>query len=492
METHTHNWLERTELLLGSEKLELLRNAHVLVVGLGGVGAYAAEMIARAGVGRMTVADADTVNATNINRQLVALHSTVGRPKAEVLAERLRDINPGIGLTVVDKYIKDEETYILLDAARYDYVVDAIDTLSPKLALIAASLERGLPLVSSMGAGAKTDPTKLEIADISKTHHCPLAHMLRKRLHKIGIRRGFRAVFSPEPMREGAMILCEGAEQEIERRDVSYIRAVRNRGCCFRGDQFNRRTGGLKKPTLFKGNGPNPHPKTESRAAERNSKKHKGYATGYHFWTNTRSATPTSGPSALGSYTGYPDHGPRRVADRCRETDVVITNKVVFRRPSPPAAPRLRLICVAATGMNHIDLKAAAELGIAVKNAVVSTHAVTEPPSARPSACDRRSGRPLRQDRIRRIAPAIPLRAHHTPTRLEMGHRRAGQHRHHSVARRRGAGMPHRLYLDLPGVALEPYPEKPLTTNCSDGPDVVSVHAHERPHAQSDRRANWR
>ena len=132
METHTHNWLERTELLLGSEKLELLRNAHVLVVGRGGVGAYAAEMIARAGVGRMTVADADTVNATNINRQLVALHSTVGRPKAEVLAERLRDINPGIGLTVVDKYIKDEETYILLDAARYDYVVDAIDTLSPK------------------------------------------------------------------------------------------------------------------------------------------------------------------------------------------------------------------------------------------------------------------------------------------------------------------------------------------------------------------------
>ena len=103
METHTHNWLERTELLLGSEKLELLRNAHVLVVGLGGVGAYAAEMIARAGVGRMTVADADTVNATNINRQLVALHSTVGRPKAEVLAERLRDINPGIGSAECDR-----------------------------------------------------------------------------------------------------------------------------------------------------------------------------------------------------------------------------------------------------------------------------------------------------------------------------------------------------------------------------------------------------
>ena len=150
------NWLERTELLLGKEKLSQIRDAHVLVVGLGGVGAYAAEMIARAGVGRMTVADADTVNPTNINRQLVALHSTVGRQKAEVLAERLRDINPAIGLTVVNRYIKDEETYTLLDAARYDYVVDAIDTLSPKLALIAASLERGYPLVSSMGAGAKT------------------------------------------------------------------------------------------------------------------------------------------------------------------------------------------------------------------------------------------------------------------------------------------------------------------------------------------------
>ena len=231
METHTHNWLERTELLLGSEKLELLRNAHVLVVGLGGVGAYAAEMIARAGVGRMTVADADTVNATNINRQLVALHSTVGRPKAEVLAERLRDINPGIGLTVVAKYIRDEETYTLLDAARYDYVVDAIDTLSPKLALIAASLERGLPLVSSMGAGAKTDPTRLEIADISKTHHCPLAHMLRKRLHKIGIRKGFRAVFSPEPMREGAMILCEEQNKKSNVGTISYIPALFGIGC---------------------------------------------------------------------------------------------------------------------------------------------------------------------------------------------------------------------------------------------------------------------
>lgn len=225
------NWLERTALLLGEEKLELLRNAHVLVVGLGGVGAYAAEMIARAGVGRMTVADADRIAPSNINRQLVALHSTVGRDKADVLAERLRDINPQIDLRVVCKYIKDEATDELLDAARYDYVVDAIDTLSPKLALIKGALDRGLPLVSSMGAGAKTDPTRMEIADISKTHHCPLAHMLRKRLHKIGIRRGFRAVFSPEPIREGAMLLCEEQNKKSNVGTISYIPALFGIGC---------------------------------------------------------------------------------------------------------------------------------------------------------------------------------------------------------------------------------------------------------------------
>jgi len=226
-----NNWLERTALLLGEEKLGMLRRAHVLVVGLGGVGAYAAEMIARAGVGRMTVADADTVSVSNINRQLVALRSTVGRPKAEVLAERLRDINPELELTVLNRFIRDEETYALLDAARYDYVVDAIDTLSPKLALILAALERGLPLVSSMGAGAKTDPTKLEIADISKTHHCPLAHMLRKRLHKAGVRRGFQAVFSPEPAREGAMILCEEQNKKSNVGTISYLPALFGIGC---------------------------------------------------------------------------------------------------------------------------------------------------------------------------------------------------------------------------------------------------------------------
>jgi tRNA A37 threonylcarbamoyladenosine dehydratase len=226
-----NNWLERTALLLGDEKLQQLRNANVLVVGLGGVGAYAAEMIARAGVGRMTIADADTVSVTNINRQLIALHSTIGREKSDLMAERLRDINPDIELNVVNRFTKDDETDALLDSDKFDFIVDAIDTLSPKLALIKGALDRNIPLVSSMGAGAKTDPTKMEITDIAKTHHCPLAHMLRKRLHKIGIRSGFTAVFSPEPVREGAMILCEEQNKKSNTGTISYIPALFGIGC---------------------------------------------------------------------------------------------------------------------------------------------------------------------------------------------------------------------------------------------------------------------
>ena len=225
------NWLERTELLLGEEKLEVLKNANVLVVGVGGVGAYAAEMIVRSGVGRMTIADADKASETNINRQLVALHSTIGREKCDILADRLKDINPELQLTVVNRFIKDDETDALLDSDKFDYVVDAIDTLSPKLALIKGALDRGIRIVSSMGAGAKTDPTLMEIKDIAKTHHCPLAHMLRKRLHKIGIKRGFWAVFSPEPVREGAMILCEEQNKKSNVGTISYIPALFGIGC---------------------------------------------------------------------------------------------------------------------------------------------------------------------------------------------------------------------------------------------------------------------
>ena len=227
----TPQWSERTELLLGKEKLERLNSAHVLVVGLGGVGAYAAEMICRAGVGRMTVADSDTVSESNINRQLIALHSTVGKSKAALVADRLRDINPEIELTVVEEYIRDEMTYRLLDAAKYDYIVDAIDTLSPKAALIKGALDRGIPIVSAMGSGAKTDPTRMEIADISKTHHCPLAHTLRKRLHKMGVRSGFQTVFSAEPVREGAVIISETTNKKSNAGTISYMPAVFGCGC---------------------------------------------------------------------------------------------------------------------------------------------------------------------------------------------------------------------------------------------------------------------
>ncbi|MCC8035109.1 MAG: tRNA threonylcarbamoyladenosine dehydratase [Rikenellaceae bacterium] len=231
MEPNIPPWQERTHLLLGDEKLERLRNSNVLIVGLGGVGAYAAEMVCRAGIGRMTIVDADIVNHSNINRQLVALHSTIGEEKARILEKRLRDINPDIGLEVKTLFMKDELTAEILDSTRFDYVIDAIDTLAPKVNLIKETLDRAIPLVSSMGAGAKTDPTLMEIKDISKTHHCPLAHMLRKRLHKMGIRKGFTAIFSPEPVREGAMVLCEETNKKSNVGTISYMPAVFGCGC---------------------------------------------------------------------------------------------------------------------------------------------------------------------------------------------------------------------------------------------------------------------
>ena len=224
-------WLERSELLLGTQGINRLKQANILIVGVGGVGAYATEMLVRAGVGRVTIADSDCVSLSNINRQLIALRSTLGRPKTEVLAERLKDINPELQIRIIPEYIKDEKTDEILNSEAYDYVVDAIDTLSPKLALIKGCLDRKIPIISSMGAGAKLDPTKMEICDISKTHHCPLAHMLRKRLHKMGIRRGFKAVFSAEPPIEGAMILCEEQNKKSNVGTISYLPALFGIGC---------------------------------------------------------------------------------------------------------------------------------------------------------------------------------------------------------------------------------------------------------------------
>ncbi len=207
-------WLTRTELLLGPEKLQKLKESNVLVVGLGGVGAYAAEMICRAGVGKMTIVDGDIVNPSNRNRQLPALLSNEGKAKASVMEERLKDINPEIDLTAVPEYIKDERMVEILDSG-FDYVVDAIDTLSPKVFLIYHSLQKKIPVVSSMGAGGKYDVTRIQIADISDTTDCNLARILRKRLHKLGVRDGFTSVFSSEVVDKSRIKIVSGEQNKI-------------------------------------------------------------------------------------------------------------------------------------------------------------------------------------------------------------------------------------------------------------------------------------
>ena len=223
----SYNWNTRTELLLGKERVRKLRESHVLVVGLGGVGAYAAEQICRAGVGQMTVVDADTVNESNLNRQLPALHSTLGKPKAEVMAERLKDINPELKLTVINEFLRDERTEEVLDMAKYDFVVDAIDSVSPKVFLLYHAFQRHIPMVSSMGAGAKWDPTQVCVADISKTINCALAKVVRKRLRSMGIDKGIPAVFSKEIANPDAVIEVDNEQcKRTTTGTVSYMPAV--------------------------------------------------------------------------------------------------------------------------------------------------------------------------------------------------------------------------------------------------------------------------
>lgn len=220
-------WQQRTELLLGKDKTERLRRAHVLVVGLGGVGAYAAEMLCRAGVGQLTLVDADMVQPSNINRQLPALHSTLGQAKAEVLAARFRDINPDIQLKVLPVYLKDEAIPALLDSARFDFIVDAIDTVAPKCYLIYHALQRGLKIVSSMGAGAKKDITQIRFADLWETYHCGLSKAVRKRLQKMGMKRKLPVVFSTEQADPEAVMLVDGEQNKKSTAGtVSYMPAV--------------------------------------------------------------------------------------------------------------------------------------------------------------------------------------------------------------------------------------------------------------------------
>ena len=246
-------WQERTALLLGEEALLRLREAVVVVAGLGGVGAYAAEMVARAGVGRMVLIDSDRVGESNKNRQLLALDSTLGRLKTEVMAERLLDINPELHIVKVPEYLtEDNIPEVFENALREmalcgssdpdgaltdepaastglapDFVIDAIDTLAPKIALISHCVHSGIPLVSSMGAGAKLDATKVRLTDLSNSYNCPLAFILRKKLRKIGITKGFPVVFSEELPERDAIVPTEGERNKKSQvGTISYLPAV--------------------------------------------------------------------------------------------------------------------------------------------------------------------------------------------------------------------------------------------------------------------------
>ncbi|MGM9785662.1 MAG: ThiF family adenylyltransferase [Candidatus Cryptobacteroides sp.] len=219
-------WQERTRMLVGDGMLERFRAATVAVIGVGGVGGYAAEMIARAGVGHIVILDSDSVALSNKNRQILALDSTIGRPKCEVLASRLRDINPEIDITMIKDYFEPERADELLGGRRIDFLVDAIDTLSPKLSLIKYCMDHGIPLVSSMGAGAKFDATKVRLTDISKSFNCPLAYIVRKRLRHMGISKGFQVVFSEELPDKDSIVPCEDRNKKSQVGTISYIPAV--------------------------------------------------------------------------------------------------------------------------------------------------------------------------------------------------------------------------------------------------------------------------
>lgn len=204
-------WLERTELLLKEEGLNILSQSKILVVGLGGVGSFAAEFLARAGVGTMHIADGDIVDITNINRQLPALQSTIGQHKVELMANRLMDINPNLKLTCINEFLSPERMEELVVSEQFTYVLDCIDSLTPKLSLIKTCRRNKIKIVSAMGAGGKTDPSKVIVRDISKTNNCLLAKQVRKRLKKEGVTKGVRCVFSTEIQDENSLKLTDGS-----------------------------------------------------------------------------------------------------------------------------------------------------------------------------------------------------------------------------------------------------------------------------------------
>jgi len=225
-EYNVPEWQSRSELLLGSEVLKYLAGTTVAVIGLGGVGAYAAEMVARAGVGHIVILDSDIVNITNKNRQLLALDSNMNKSKSLLMEIRLKDINKNITISRIEAYLNEDNVVSLLEGLELDFLIDAIDTLSPKIALIQYAVANNIPLVSSMGVGAKMDATKIRVKDLSKSFNCPLAYMLRKRLRKLGISKGFKVVFSEELPNSDAIIAVEEQNKKSQVGTISYMPAV--------------------------------------------------------------------------------------------------------------------------------------------------------------------------------------------------------------------------------------------------------------------------
>lgn len=220
-------WLQRTELLVKEEGIERLQSANILIVGLGGVGSFAAEFLVRSGIGNLTIVDGDTVDITNINRQLPALNSTIGKNKTDVVAERILDINPKINLKKINEFLEPEQMEELLTQEKFDYVLDCIDSLSPKLALIITCKRKKIKLVSAMGAGGKTDPSKVMVRDISKTNNCFLAKQIRKKLKKEQIHKGFRCVFSTEIQDENSLKMTDGSNYKKSfYGTISYMPAI--------------------------------------------------------------------------------------------------------------------------------------------------------------------------------------------------------------------------------------------------------------------------
>ena len=220
-------WLQRTELLVKEEGIERLQSANILIVGLGGVGSFAAEFLVRSGIGNLTIVDGDTVDITNINRQLPALNSTIGKNKTDVVAERILDINPEINLKKINEFLEPERMEEILTQEKFDYVLDCIDSLSPKLALIITCKRKKIKLVSAMGAGGKTNPSKVMVRDISKTNNCFLAKQIRKKLKKEQIHKGFRCVFSTEIQDENSLKMTDGSNYKKSfYGTISYMPAI--------------------------------------------------------------------------------------------------------------------------------------------------------------------------------------------------------------------------------------------------------------------------